>query len=120
MGININVYSNANASSKAVAFEFYGDVFAGSKETLGSNTAAVEYYIKVTTGARQTDNSAIPIKIIKSFDDLALGTKQSASNTANAYGDIRSMVIDYVYDAVNGHEANQFESGCTSQLPMKF
>jgi len=54
------------------------------------------------------------------LSDLALGgVKQSSSNTANAYADVSSMVIDYTYDFIYGHTANQYSSGVAEQKPMQ-
>jgi len=119
MAINISVYSNANASSQAVSFDFVGDVLAARRDT---NSASYEYYFKILSGARQDDNTSFPAKVVRDLStDLALNsTHQSQTNTTNAYSDIRSMVVDYMYDAIHGHTANQYGSGCTSQRPMRF
>ena len=125
MAVNVNIYSNANAVSKSVGFDFVGDVLAAQDEILGVNTASYEYYFKLTTGARQEDGSnaglAYPAKVVRNLSELALNSNvQSASNTSNAYGDIKSMIVDYTYDYINGHTTNQYNSGCTRQYPMKF
>lgn len=123
MAINVNIYSNANASSKSVTFDFVGDVLAASQEDPFSptNVASIEYYFKVTSGATQDNNARYSAKVIRGLEELVLkGQKQRKVNTANAYSDIKSMVIDYVYDYINGHTANLYGSGCTEQRPMKF
>ena len=125
MAVSISVYSNANATSRSVTFDFVGDVLAANDEVIGTNTAATEYYFKITTGSRQDNGSTSGIaygaKVARRLSELALGgNKQSASNTANAYGDIKSMVVDYMYDYINGHTANQFLSGVSRQYPTKF
>ena len=120
MAINVNIYSNANSSSRSVSFDFMGDVLATNDAT-GDWTADNDYYFKITTGGRQDDNSSIPVKVVRALDDLALnGQRQSYNNTTSAYGDIRAMVVDYTYDAINGHTQDQYGSGVAEQRPMKF
>ena len=127
MAINVSVYSNANNSTRTISFDFVGDVMVPDDWTTDPN-ACNQYYFKVTTSARQDNNTSYPVKIVRSLAatpanvaSLALnGAKQSRTDTANAYSDIREMIEDYVYDFINGHTANQFSSGCTEQRPMKF
>ena len=123
MAVNVQIYSNANSSSKTVTFDFVGDVLAADNEWPYSptNAASVEYYFKITTGATQDDNSAYAAKVVRSLAELVLnGQKQRKTNTANAYSDIKSMVVDYTYDYINGHAANLYGSGASLQKPMKF
>lgn len=122
MAINIQIYSNANASSKSIAFDFVGDVLAPSYAGPSpANVGSTSYYFKITTSARQDDNLAFPPKVVRSLSELVLNDqKQRIVNTANAYSDIRSMVVDYVYDYINGHAADLYSSGVTKQNPMQF
>ena len=123
MAINVQIYSNTNTSSQSVTFDFVGDVLAANYEVPYSptNVASVEYYFKVSTGARQDDNATYPVKIIRSLSELVLrGNKQRITNTANAYADIRSAVIDYTFDYIKGHTADLYSSGVSAQRPMKF
>ena len=124
MAVNLQIYSNANTSTKTIVFDFVGDVLAADYEDPSfspTNTASMEYYFKITTSAKQDDDSAYEAKVVRSLSELALNrAKQSQTNTAVAYSDIKSMVIDYTYDLINGHTADQFSSGVTVQRPMKF
>jgi hypothetical protein len=121
MAININIYSNANSSSKTISFDFVGDILAASTPPPVLGSTAVDYYFKVTTGARQDNNVAYPLKLVRGLDELVLNkNKQRIVNTANAYSDIKSMILDYTYDYINGHSANLYSSSCTVQYPMKF
>ena len=121
MAVSVTIYSNVNASSKSYTLDFVGDVLAANDEIIGINTASNEYYFKVTTGARQDDNAVFPVKIVRGLDELVLnGQKQRANDTANAYSDIKSMVVDYVYDYIYGHAADLYSSGVSEQSPMKF
>lgn len=129
MAINVNIYSNANNSTRTIVFDFVGEIMVPS-DLLGSPDHCNQYYFKISTSAKQDDNSSYPLKIVRSLDStpanvasLALNGQVQSMNPAaytNAYPDIRSMIIDYVYDYVNGHTANQYSSGCTEQKPMKF
>lgn len=118
----ISIYSNANNSTRTVSFEFVGDLLAASDSVYyPSNAASFEYYFKITAGATQDNNLSFQPKIVRKLSDLALNRqKQSQSNVGTAYGDIKTMIVDYTYDFVNGHTNNQFSSGCTEQRPMKF
>lgn len=122
MAINVSIYSNANASSKTVSFDFVGDVLAATNESLSpANASSIEYYFRVTSGATQDDNSRYPAKVVRSLEELVLnGAKQRKVDTANAYSDIKSMIVDYTYDYINGHAADLYSSGVTEQRPMKF
>ena len=123
MAINVQIYSNVNTSSRSVSFDFVGDVLAADTETGWSpaNASSVEYYFKITSGGTQDNNVAFPAKVSRSLSELVLnGTKQRANNTSSAYTDIRSMIVDYTYDYINGHAADLYSSGCTAQRPMKF
>ena len=87
MAVNVNIYSNANSSSKSVSVDFIGEISAFSSEHIYSptNAGSVEYYFKFTTGARQDDGSTFPVKIVRSLSELVLNNqKQRATNTANA------------------------------------
>jgi hypothetical protein len=123
MAVSIQIYSNSNATTKTVSIDFAADVLAAS---FGTSTGSdVQYFFKLSTGARDEANVALPVKVVKSLNELALNPtnalqKQSATNTNVAYTSIKSMIVDYVYDYVEGHTADQFTSGCTLQRPMKF
>ena len=122
MAISVSIYSNANSSSKSISFDFVGDVLAASDSNVASWTANNDYYFKITTSARQDNNRVMPAKVVRDLTDLVLGgQKQSAENTSNAYSDIRSMIVDYTYDIINGHTQNQYSTtGVALQRPMKF
>ena len=123
MAINVSIYSNANASSKTITFDFVGDVLAASTETPFSpaNASSIEYYFKVTTGALQDNSVAYSAKVVRSLTELVLNDqKQRITNTANAYSDIKSMIVDYTYDYINGHTTDLYSSGVLEQRPMKF
>lgn len=121
MAISVSVYSNANSSSRTISFDFVGDILA--PDDFPANAACQSFYFKVTASGTQDNNVAFPVKIVRSLSELVLNkVNQSALNSGstNAYTDIRSMIIDYAYDYINGHAANVYGSGCTLQRPMKF
>lgn len=131
MAINISIYSNANSASQSISFDFVGNVLASDNNQWAANNAAdLEYYFIATTGARQNTNVTFAPKVMRSFSDLALDNPTQNSpnacqtalngNTTNAYTTVKSMVVDYVYDYINGHAANVASSGCVFQGPMKF
>ena len=119
MSINVNLYSNANSSSKSITFDFVGDILAADDSP--ANNTSTAYYFKITASGIQDNNVAFPVKIVRSMTDLALNkTKQRIVDTSAPYSTIKSMVVDYCYDYINGHDAGLYSSGCTSQRPMKF
>ena len=128
MAISVQIYSNANASTKTITFEFVGDILA--PDDVPANAACQSFYFKITAGATQDNNATYPVKIVRSLGDLALfkpgdatvARHQTALNsgTTNSYGTIREMIVDYVWDYINGHAANEYGSQCTLQRPMKF
>jgi len=129
MAINISIYSNANASSNSVVFDFVGDVLAANYDGYPyspANTSSVEYYFKITTSARQDNSVAYPAKVVRSLDELVLNRQKQSRNSygdpysTNAYSDIKSMIVDYVWDYINGHDANESGTGVTVQRPMRF
>jgi len=120
MSLSVSIYSNANSATKTVTVDFQGDFLAASR-AIPSNCCGLEYYFKFNTSARTDSSVTMPTRVVTKLSDLALNlNKQSATNTANSYSDINSMVVDYIYDYVHGHTANQYTSGCSLQRPMKF
>jgi len=120
MAVNIQIYSNGNSASKSITFNFVEDVLA-PKDASATISPEASYYFRVTTSAKQTNNVAFPVKIVRGLDELVLNRqKQRIVNTANAYSTIKEMVVDYTYDFINGHAANLYGSSCTVQRSMKF
>lgn len=118
MAVNVQIYGNVSGRQQSVTVDFVGDVLVANDDPFAND---IEYYFKFTTAARSTDGSSLGTKISRSLDDLVLNSvKQSAVNTANAYSDVNSMVVDYLYDYINGHTDDQYSSGVTEQLPMNF
>jgi hypothetical protein len=119
MAINLSIYSNAYNTTKTVAVDFIAEIVAIEEDVTVDDTN--RYFFKFTTAARDTNNTTYPARIVQNLSDLALNkTKQSATDTANAYSSIKTMIIDYVYDYIHGHVADQFSSGCKLKAPMKF
>ena len=117
--INLSIYSNGNSTTRTVSFDFACELLAESES--GSYDNEMQYFIKATTSARDASNLAYTPRIIHGLDNLALNNaKRSSNNTAVAYEDIRTMIIDYTYDYIHGHTANQFASGVKVKAPMKF
>ncbi len=118
MAINFNIYSNDNVSTKIVNVDFVADFLASSASGVSEQT---KYFFKFTTSARKTDNSRFDVKIAEGLDDLVLdGQKQRITGAAAAYTDIKSMVNDYIYDYIHGHDDGEHGTTVTEQLPMKF
>jgi hypothetical protein len=120
MAITLSIYSNVYNTTKSITVDFQTFPIA----TLPHDVTADldnRYFIKITNTNRDTNNLAYSPVIIESLSDLALnGQKQSAVDTANAYADIKSAIIDYIYDFVHGHTAGQYGTQVTAKAPMKF
>ena len=119
MAINLTIYSNANNSSRTISVDFVNSIATLPGD--GNPDTEPRYFLKLTTTARDTSNIAYPVIVIENMGDLALnGEKQSATNTAAPYANIKAALIDYVYDYVHGHTAGQFATSVTAKAAMKF
>lgn len=123
MPININIYSNGNASSKTVTFDVQSSILASSYDYPIGRTS-LDHYIVAKTSARTIDNARISNKTIVSLSDLALtgssGNSHSMANTTTPYANLTSMIEDYLYDFIYGHSSDQYLTGVQEQKPMKF
>lgn len=118
MAVNFEIYNNANAISKTITVDFFIDVLADPNY---SPTDDNVYYMKFTTSARDTSNFAFSPRVARSLDALVLnGEKQRASNVSSEYSNVNALVTDYIYDYINGHDANLYETSVTQKSPMKF
>jgi hypothetical protein len=116
MAINIQLVNNVTGATKSIAVDFASEIVASSQ--LGVSNE-MKYFFKFSTGALDTNGKKIQVKLVQGLDELALnGEKRSASNSSADYDDITTMVWDYVYDFVNGHEAGQYATSVREQLPM--
>ena len=98
--------------------DFLGNVLAGSTATLET---CYRYYFRFTTSARTTDGGTIENVLALSLDELSLnGVKQRRTDTAVDYISIDDMIQDYIYDFVNGHAADQYNSVVSYRAPMQF
>lgn len=119
MAISLQIYNNVYNLTKTVAVDFIANVATFTNDPSADDTP--RYFFKFTTGARDTNNLPYSPRVVADLSDLALnGNVQSASNVSAAYSNVKAMIIDYAYDYINGHTADQFGSGCTAKAPMKF
>ena len=123
MSIIIEAFSLANSSTRSITVDFACEVLSSSFQS--SYDVEQKYFFKFTTGAVDQDGLSFHPRIVIGLDAasgaLALnGEKQSATNTAAAYADIRSLIYDYAYDYFNGHTAGQFATNVAAKAPMKF
>lgn len=117
MAININVYDVTYNTTKTIAVDFIVGVIAYDDPVSTTPIAA----FKFTTSARDVNNDIFSPRIVKGLDGLALnGNNQSNGGSASDYSDVKSMIIDYVYDMINGHTLGQSGSGCEAKAAMKF
>ncbi len=123
MAINVSIYGNTNNITRSISIDFVAELFA---ESLTQTSNELEYYFKFTTSARDSNNIKLSQKISNSLSDLALINAsnvaaqryQSKQDSTDDYSDITEMISDYIYDYVEGHDANQWGSGCAEQKPM--
>lgn len=121
MAISATIYSNSNSSSKTISVSFEGDILAANNTAAVPLNTVVDYFFKFSSGARTTSGSNLGVKLNMGLDDLALNSNyQSQNNTSNAYSTITDMVVDYFYDYIYGHDADQWGSGVEKQYPMQF
>ena len=123
MPISYSIYSNGNATSKTVALDFVNDYLASSSNGVSDNP---KYFFKFTTAATDEDGNKYGARVSESLSDVALNSanpgtsRQRLSNTAAAYGDVKSMVVDYLADYVLGHDPLHNGTTVAEQKPMKF
>ena len=130
--INIQIYGNANSISRTITVDINADVLATSFTPSNAASSCIDYYIKFTPSAPDTSGIPLPIKYVRGLNaatsSLVLnGVKQKGSNvcsstacSTNAYNDLTELITDYVYDYIEGHTQNQFNSGCSAKAGMKF
>jgi hypothetical protein len=116
MSISLNVQNITSGVSKRISMDFvHGYVMPGN----GDLGAKKKFYFSLSTSGRDSDNAALPSKLITGLDSLVLnGAKQKRDNSADPYASITEMINDYVYDYINGHTANENGSGVSEQKPM--
>ena len=118
MAINVGIYSNDNVSTKSIAIDFVADFLASSSNGVSDQT---KYFFKFNTSARDTDNQTFDVKISESLSDLVLNNeKQRMVDTNAKYADIKTMILDYTYDFIYGHNNGEHGANVTEQKPMKF
>jgi hypothetical protein len=120
MAINFNIYSETNSSTRTVTVDFVSDFLAAEDRGVSDSP---RYFFKFSTSARTQDNKDYRIGVSEGLGDLVLKGNTSAqriSGATTAYTDIKSMIIDYIYDYVHGHAADLYGTGVTVQQPMKF
>lgn len=118
MAINLQIYSNAYNTTKTITVDFVADVATIIDDSSIDDTT--RYFFKLTTSAKDTDNLSYTTRVVADLSDLALNkTKQASSNIGTPYASIRSMILDYVYDYINGHAEDKFSSGVHYKAPMK-
>ena len=123
MSVRENLYNNVSGGTSYVTISFTNSVL-----TQDPSDPAQKYYISFVpyTRARDTGNNVMPTKVATGLDDLALtganvaAAKQSSANISDDYTSINNLVADYLYDYINGHTADQFGTGVTTQLPLDF
>ena len=112
------IYDESSKVTKSVTVDFLGNILAASG---GTFTSAPDYYFRIKTSAKDTDNNTLPEILVLSLDELALnGVKQRRTDTAVAYTNINDMIEDYLYDYVYGHTADLYSSGVTARSAMAF
>ena len=117
MAIQFQAYSNVSGRNATVNVDIQAQ-FVAKDSGAGANFE-MDYFISASTQNRNTQNQVIPVKHARGLDSLALnGQSQSATNSSADYSNVKELVQDLVYDIVNGHDANQFGSGVSEQLPI--
>lgn len=118
MAINLNLYSINNTASKTLIVDFDANFLAASRTGVSTG---VEYFFKFNVSGNYQDGRSVETKLNSGLSDLVLnGEKRRISNTASAYTDIKSMIVDYAFDCINGHDAGENGSSVDAQPPLDF
>jgi len=118
MAINVTAYSIETKASRSITIEFVNEFLASEK--LGVSDSP-KFFFKISNWGTTQDNEIYPVKVVEGLNDLVLnGEKQRMTDTDTNYTDIKSMIVDYVYDYIHGHSAMQWGANVSEQKPMKF
>lgn len=127
MALSISVFSNGNSRSKTISVDFDSKVLASSNSAAFSSEQ--KHFFKISTSAKDEDNLSYAVRIIENESQLALNETHWASwDLANAagvavtdpYPNIKYLILDNIYDIVNGREANQNGSAVAERAPLKY
>lgn len=116
MAINYRVFNHETGRTAQVAVDFDTNLLV----EVGNYNGDLDYYFKFQTSARNTSGQVIPVKIVTALDELAIqgstSDSKSIADDDTPYASIKEMVEDYVFDIINGHEADQYGTGSDEQL----
>jgi len=116
MSVKEEMYNNVSGGASSVTIEFTNTIL-----TQDPSDANQIYYISFVPKGKDANGTVLPSKAAVGLNDLALNASvQSSANLSSDYTSINNLVADYMYDYINGHTANQFNSGATVQLPLNF
>lgn len=120
MAITYSIYSNGNARAKTISVDFDAQIMASS--ILGVSSEQ-RYFFKIVNRNVDTSGNIPRPRTVHGLDQLALGgvRQAAASNSSADYTDIKSMIVDYIYDEINGHAENaKGVVGLREKAPMRF
>jgi len=120
MSVREDIYNNVSGGTSYVTVDFTNSILTADP----ANPSQI-YYISFVPKGKNANNVILPTKAATGLSDLCLGgnvasASHSATYTNVAYTSITDLVADYMYDYINGHTANQFNTGVTLQLPLNF
>ena len=118
MAITLSINDIERRSTRNITVDFVAEFLASEKTGVSDKQ---KYFLKFTTSARDTNNMAIPVKIAQGLDDLVLnGQSQRRNQTSDSYSDIKSLILDYLYDYINGHSEDLWGTGVDEQAGIRF
>lgn len=118
MAIKISIFTAPDSNTQIINLDFVATQVAVEDDPTAS--PEYRYFLKFTTTARDTDDLSYTPRIVETMSDLVLNkTKKSTSNDGTPYTGFNDLVLDYLWDYMQGHTANQYSSGVAYKAPLK-
>ena len=95
----VNVFDPSSKNTKSIT------VTIGSSMIIQDLLGEVEYFLTLSTSARDVNGSAIPTRTVKALHDGAGGAgldRQGVALAGGKYADLTEAIDDYVAMMVNG------------------
>ena len=100
MGATITIYDPVSQNSRSISVEIDTAVIQGDEN------GAYDYYVRLSTSAKQANGTAVPTQYIRSLADLA-DTSTQHNGGGGAYADLSLAIEDYILHMVEGDAAGE-------------
>ena len=104
MAVTITILDPAKQTTRTIICEVYSTFI----ET--DVSAALDFYVQLSTTARRVNGTAVPTHYIRALNDLAIGGiggTQFGSGSSDPYDSLEDAINDYVLLMVKGNGTGQ-------------